>query len=306
MRLLLPSLLLLSLACGGVGDVRTEEVPAPPAEIAPPEAAPAVWVYTRENKQELVKAGTAQALAVGSAVVLLGPALAGTENRQIVGSAKVVEVWPDLARVETERARLDAPPPEAARALLPEDQATVDALPPLGKGARKATAAAVAKEFTAADLPADLRGGTGDSREEALIRYEGDASMTQAIVFVMKHDTDADVRTKAWRVVRARWKRGTGSAAEHEGAANWLASNGTEDLRIEAINAIAGNSRGLSVAKHLDDSSQPVRVAAAEAVFDIGKRAGKRAEAKKLLQDRLAKETVPAVKKKLADWIGEL
>ena len=80
-------LLVFGLACSGMGE-------SPP--VAPPEAvavaAPAAWAYSLENGQELVKGGSTQSLAVGSQVVLLGPPLAGTENRQIVGSAKVAEI----------------------------------------------------------------------------------------------------------------------------------------------------------------------------------------------------------------------
>ena len=311
--------LLAALACGGFGDPKPEEPPVLPVEAT---TGPTLWEVTHEEKQDLVKAGEADGLAKDAVVVLLGPALAGTENRQIVGSAKVVEIWPDLARVQVERIKKDAPQPEMARAWSPEDQAALDAIPPMKAGGRAAasgtsaatggpvptgTTEAPAAEFTAADLPADLRGGTGDSREEALVRYEDNGSMTQAIVWVMKHDSDDDVRMKAWRVVRARWKRGTGSAAEHEAAAVWLSSNGTQDQRIEAINEIGARSRSLNAAaKHVADPIQPVRVAAAEAVHDVGSRTGKRTEAREILQDRLKVESVSAVRKKLGDWVGDL
>lgn len=306
--------LLTALACGGFGDTKPEDPIAPVDAIV----GPVLWELTHEEKQDLVKAGEADGLAKDNVVVLLGPALAGTENRQIVGSAKVLEIWPDLARVQTERIKKDAPPPEVARAWRPEDQAILDTIPPMKSGggstSRSGTSAmavtepaAPAAEFSAADLPADLKGGTGDSREEALVRYEDNGSMTQAIVWVMKHDSDPDVQMKAWRVVRARWKRGTGAASEHEAAAVWLSTNGTEDQRIEAIKEIGARSRSLNAAsKHVGDSVQPVRVAACEAVHDVGSRTGKRTEARQILQDRLSVESVSAVRKKLGDWIGDL
>ncbi len=312
MRLLLAVPLFLTLACAGFGDMKTE---APPAPVAPTEAAPAVWELTRQDKQELVKAGVTQGLAVGSPVVLLGPPLAGTENRQIVGSATVAEVWPDLARVTTDLIKRDVPPPEAARAYTPADQAALDAISVSTKGGGGATRAASAEPaapttqagFTADQVPVALRSGSSDSREDALVRYETDDRMTNAIVWVMKNDDDAAVRFKAWRVVRARWKRGTGVAAEHEAAAVWAAANTNEDTRIEALAAIGERSRSLNPpARHLADASERVRIEAGAAIFEIGGRTGKRTEAKKLLSDRLEVESVGSVRKRLDGWIDEL
>ncbi|MFN7144009.1 MAG: hypothetical protein ACK4YP_09550 [Myxococcota bacterium] len=304
---LLPVSLLLALACGGAGEPTTAEV----AE-APVAAVPTVWELSRQDGQELVKAGTGQGLTVGTPVVLLGPPLAGTDNRQIVGSATVEEVWPDLARVRTDRVKPDAPPAVAARAYAAEDQAALDAIPLVtrpgkGGGGAKAAAASSPSEFSAEQVPSDLRSGSANSREEALVRYEGDADKTDAIVWVLKNDDDAGVRKKAWRVIRARWKRGTGAAAAHEAAAVWAAANTDEDTRIEALAAIGERSRTLdAAAKHLADASQAVRIAAAAAVFEIGSRTGKRAEARKLLQDRLALESASPVRKKLDGWVGDL
>ena len=308
-------LLVFGLACSGMGE-------SPP--VAPPEAvavaAPAAWAYSLENGQELVKGGSTQSLAVGSQVVLLGPPLAGTENRQIVGSAKVAEVWPDLSRVETERIRRDAPPPEMARLATPEDQATIDALPkatgasarpnktaPAAAGGAADVKTEAADTFTAEDLPADLKGGTPDSREEALVRYENDPSMTQAIVFVMKHDSSDDVRFKAWRVVRARWNKRTGVAAEHEAAAVWLVNHGSDKERVEALAELGdlGHSMG-TLEKAAGDPSDSVRSAAAEAIYEMGKRTGKRAEAKEILKERRKVESSSSIRKKLVDWIDEL
>lgn len=310
--LLLASSLVLVLACSGFGDTKIPEPPEPPPVVA---SAPAVWEYTKEEKQDLVKAGTNEGLAVDATVVLLGPSLAGTDNRQIVGSAKVAEIWPDLSRVTIERLKRDASSPVAARAYTPEDQAALDAIPlAKGGGGTKAASAAAAttsttpsSEFTVDDVPADLKSGSANAREDALVRYEDDASATQAIVWVLKNDSSSDVRFKAWRVLRARWKRGTGSAAEHEAAAGWLSTNGSEDARLEAIDEIGGRSRSLSLAsKHLADPLEKVRIAAGEATFKVGERTGKRSEAKKLLQERRDVESVSGVRKKLGDWIDEL
>lgn len=298
--------LILSLACGGFGDTKTEEPAVEAAAVAAP-----VWEVTRQDGQVLVKAGAAQGLAADAVVVLLGPPLAGTENRQIVGSAKVAEIWPDLSRVTPERLRTDVPESAAARAYTPADQVALDGIPLVSgaKGGRPAAAAAAPStgEFTVDQVPADLKSGTPDARMDALVRYETDASMTDAIVWVLKNDSDAAVQFKAWRVVRARWKRGTGSGADHESATAWVAANSADDARVEALDVLGERSRNLTVpAKHLADPLQNVRIAAAKAVFEIGNRTGKRSEAKKLLVDRRDVESAGPVRKRLADWIEEL
>jgi hypothetical protein len=162
-------------------------------------------------------------------------------------------------------------------------------------------------EFTVDQVPAELKSGTPGARMDALVRHEPDAAMTDAIVWVLKNDSDAAVQFKAWRVVRARWKRGTGNASAHEAAAAWVATNGGDDARVEALDALGERSRSLTApAKHLADPQQNVRIAAGKAVFDIGGRTGKRSEAKKLLQDRRDVEAAAPVRKRLADWIEEL
>lgn len=170
-----------------------------------------------------------------------------------------------------------------------------------------AAAPAAEEAFTADRVPEDLRSGTADSRAAAVGRYESDPEMTQALIWVMQHDAADEVRVKAWRALRARWKRGTGDARAHEAAAVWAAAEGDASMRLEALAALGERSRDLALpAKHLADASPAVRTAAAEAVFAIGSRTGKRADAKKLLQDRLAVESAGALRKKLDGWIGGL
>ncbi|MES2638206.1 MAG: hypothetical protein V4850_01940 [Myxococcota bacterium] len=181
---------------------------------------------------------------------------------------------------------------------------------PLSEGAVATPAVeapAARAEFTVDQVPAELKSGTPGARMDALVQHEPDAAMTDAIVWVLKNDSDAAVQFKAWRVVRARWKRGTGSASAHEAAAAWVATNGGDDARVEALDALGERSRSLTVPKkHLADPEQNVRIAAGKAVFDIGGRTGKRSEAKKLLQDRRDVESANPVRKRLGDWIEEL
>lgn len=236
----LASGLACALACGGVGVPEAPPPPLPPPVVEAP-APPPVWELTEDANQTLVKAGTAQSLEIDATVVLLGPPLAGTEHRQVVGSARVAEIWPDLARVEPLRIKRDAPAPVAARALTPEDGAVVEAIPLLEerKATRGARAAAQSDAATEGAVPFDLKSGTNDERIQALVRRERDADATYAIVWVMKNDPSEDVRFKAWRIVEARWKRGTGKPAEHRAAAVWQSTHGSKRARGEAADALA-------------------------------------------------------------------
>lgn len=264
-------------------------------------AGPTSWALTSDAGNTLIKAGTTQGLALNSQLTLLGPALAGTDNRQVVGSATVVEVWADLSRIVPDRLRTDGIVAEAARLPLPEDKPILAGIPVVST--EKPPSAADAAPV----IPPDLTGGTVASRIDALVRYEPDPSATAIIVWVMKNDASDEVRTKAWRVLRARWKAGTGAAADHEAAAVWLAANGTTDLRVEALNAIGDYSSTLRLAaRHLTDDVEAVRAAAARAVHDMGMRTGKRAEARRMLEERRDAETVNGLRKKMGEWIAEL
>lgn len=311
-----------ALACSG-GDL----VPAVPEAVVAPAspASPASWPVVVEDGKTLVKAGTGEGIAIDATLVLLGPPLAGTEHRSVVGSARVAETWPDLARVEP--IRLGEEAPQAARAMQDGDAALLAAIPervagerkvppaiaagPLGRGRPPGTAAGPSAGESPSEsdvtLPADLRSGDPDARMDALRRYESDPGMTAAIVHVMKNDASHDVRFKAWRVVRARWQRGTGEASQHEAAAGWLAGNGRVRERKEALDALAdlGTSLGVAVAR-LDDGAPGVRERAALAVAAIGKRTGKATEARAALRARQAKETDADVLEKIAEGLGRL
>jgi len=153
----------------------------------------------------------------------------------------------------------------------------------------------------------DSRTGAEDQKTNALSKYETDATMTAAIVWVMKNDSDATVQMKAWRVLRARWRRGTGNPSDHEEAAMWLATNGNADQRAEAMMAVGNNSETLVNAERcLADSAAPVRQASVVAVYEVGKRTGERSEALRILRERQAVEKDAGVGAKIADLIAEL
>lgn len=84
-----------------------------------------------------IRAGTAQGLKVGDSVPILGAKIGDTEERRVVGSAAVLEVWKTIARVN-----LDA----AARGAEGEKFAQVGAEPARSTGLRgRASASGVAK-----------------------------------------------------------------------------------------------------------------------------------------------------------------
>ncbi len=156
-------------------------------------------------------------------------------------------------------------------------------------------------------VPIDLKTGSADQRFKALERYETQESMTGAIVWVMKNDPDYEVRRKAWRVIRARWRHGTGVASEHEAAAVWLSSNGSVDLRTEAIVSIGDRSSSLNNAKrHLGDGDAGIRLVSAEAVAEVAGRTDQGAQAREILADQVSKENDQKVAKQIGKLISEL
>jgi hypothetical protein len=303
------------LACSGA-----DVIPAVQEQVVAP-APPSSWPVVVDEGKTLVKAGTSEGVALDATLVLLGPPLAGTDNRAVVGSARVAETWPDLARLEPIRLGEDAP--EAARAMQDGDAALLSAIPEVEKAERKlppglaggplvrgrSTGPSSRESASESDvtLPADLRSGDPDARQDALRRYEGDPAMTAAIVHVMKNDASHDVRFKAWRVVRARWQKGTGEASQHEAAAAWLAGNGGVRERKEAVDATGDLGTSLTaVVARLEDGAPGVRQRAALAVAAVGRRTGKSAEARAALRARQAKETDSDVLEKIAEGIGRL
>lgn len=321
-RLLLPTLaftLLSALACGGAGDVATPE--PPPVEPA----APTLWEVVPDADVTpvstapfaTVKAGSGAGLTLDQTVTLVGPAPAAGGAQPVVGSARVTDVGTDSAKLVPLRLADPLPASLAARTLQPEDQdalTTLPAVPATAPGNKKAATAAPAEPTATAPVgvaearvPEDLRTGTTKQRIDALVRYETRQDATAAIEWVMKNDPDDEVRQKAWRVLRARWKRGTGDSAEHEAAAIWAAAQGARSTRTEAIAALGERGRSLaSLTAHLDDRDPDIRIAAAKAIAEWGPRAGEKAAAKKALKAQKDQETDEGVRKKIGDLLEDL
>ncbi|MFZ5477908.1 MAG: hypothetical protein ACOZNI_14125 [Myxococcota bacterium] len=227
----IPFLALCLLACGGMGgsDVATQS----PAPAAP--TTPVVWDVVSDGEGMLVVAGAPEGIVLDMTVALVTAPPAHGAPRPLAGSARITQVGTQ-SRIVPLRL-VEGVTPTGARQLLPEDQAALATIPEY----REPTKAATAKKSAASSepqVPADLRTGTADERADAVARYEDDPNATWMIVWVMKNDASYEVRQKAWRVVRARWKRGTGSNAEHEAAARWLLAHGSPDQQKEAQAAI--------------------------------------------------------------------
>lgn len=277
------------------------------------DAASVGWTVSFTNDAHFIPAGTNQALVTDSPLALQGPTIPGTEYRQVVGAARVVEIWPDLARLDIQKLQLGQSETSelVARPRQPEDEAIIAALPDY-KAAKKSSGGnrrVVTKSAPVSNVmvPLDLKTGNAGQKINALVTYENDPSMSEAIIWVMKNDTDYEVVLKAWRVVRARWNGSIGNTASHEAAAVWLATNGSKDLRIEAIAAIGRKCTSLNTAaKHINDPDVHIRMASAEAVAAIGLRAGGRTQAREIIAAQVEREPDKRTAKRMGKLAADL
>lgn len=324
MRLTLLALGGFLLACSGLTPA-PEAPPAPPVEVPPPPPAPVLYEVVVDpgaphpaRAFATVKAGSNQGLMIDGMLTLVGPAPAVGGPQPVIGSARVTEITADSARLVPVRLADPMPSSVAARALTVEDQGALAALPevkPGGGGRRPGPGpAAVGGPGSAGpaggpglEIPAELRTGSANDREDAVARYEGRPDATAVIVWVMKNDPAESVRFKAWRVVRARWKKGIGDASDHEQAAAWLAGNGSKDARLEAIDELGARSRNVERAgAQIDDEDPDIRAAAVRAVYEVADRTGKRDKGREVLSARRSRESSAAVRSKIDAALGKL
>ena len=78
----------LTIGCGFIGQESPPEVEATVGQDAEPE----LWPVSITQGSWFITAGTEQQLVVESPVTLLGPPIADTPYRQVVGAAHVVEI----------------------------------------------------------------------------------------------------------------------------------------------------------------------------------------------------------------------
>lgn len=301
-------LLILIFGCGNSNELQPNKVETPTEIIEQP----TIWPLQHLGEKTLIAAGTDIGLVVESPLTLIS-------NDMIVGGARIVEAGPELSSIEiTQLAAEVSTDGIYVRARLPEDTPILAALQTTAPKAIKPKNTTVVPisnpdpivEKTNIEptlvIPNDLKYGTADTRIEALIRYENNPSATAIIIWSMKNDPDFEVRKKAWRVIRARWNRGTGVPSEHDSAASWMASNGPSDLRVEAIAAI-GRTTSLSKAgKYINDSDPNVRVASADAICETGLRTNQIDKTREMIADRLSKEEDEWVIKSLTKDLKKL
>ena len=239
-----------ALGCGGFFEPGVEAVP--------------YWMTYQADEQVWLGGGTVDGLTLGSPVTFVGSPIPGTEDRVVRGSAVVSMAEPNRSELTVQKL-----PPEldisglTARAWVPDDALSLSAIPDwlppeeeaavvvmsrptqtraLTKKAEppaRATVSAPTLPSYAGPLPTKLQHAKEDKRVDSLVEYEGDPQATAMIIHMMVNDSSFVVRHKAWRMIRARWKRGVGNRADHEAAARWLSKNGTNSQRVEADEAIA-------------------------------------------------------------------
>lgn len=108
------------------------EAPVPPkVEHVSRKASPGVLVSAKsvagmfqDGQEHFVRAGSSRGLEMGSVLMVVGPPMKGSKRRRL-GEATVVEVWPELARVNLDAgARAE---PGKHFAVLPEAPAKPEA-----------------------------------------------------------------------------------------------------------------------------------------------------------------------------------
>ncbi len=189
-------------------------------------------------------------------------------------------------------------------------ESTAVAVGPGGVAVSTSETTAAGTETTSVGVAVDLGGVAGgaasavrasldpaktsvEDREEAVTLLEDDPVATAEIVYVMQNDPEPGVQKRAWRVLRARWKRGTGEPADHQAAALWLIEHGELALQVEALRALGKYGDDLAAAQGLLENGEvKLDRAACAATAGIALRQD---------QGELAKETVKACQERLTD-----
>jgi hypothetical protein len=86
--------------------------------------------------------------------------------------------------------------------------------------------------------PARLEDDKTGVRYDAVSQLESHQDATAIIVWVLFTDPSEEVRFKAWRVLRARTRRGLGDMALQSEVVHWLAENGDGVIQAEAADLL--------------------------------------------------------------------
>jgi len=211
---------------------------------------------------------------------------------------------PPLAQPPSEGQPVPAAPAEPEASGTAEAEVVEDLV-----GGEEVIAPVVPSE-TAFTLPPGLdpeQTPKGAKRIDALVTLERDPEATAIIGHVMKNDPDPEVRRKAWRVVRARHRVGTGSQAEHEELLLWVIDHGPLPVRREALLAMGRNGTRLEPISAACHSTQvAMRGVGLRALGAFGRQnPDRRGEVVALLEARQALETDPALGAVIQELLDE-
>ncbi len=154
----------------------------------------------------------------------------------------LVEVG-DQAQVGLLRTKARTAPKKRAQEFERAAEALAERSPSPGSAPDAAPAAPVAvdgftpptRDDVPPNTPSTLTSVKADHRWEAVARLEYVPTAIPTILWVLFTDGDFEVRFKAWRVVRARARSSATDAAELAPAIAWLAVNGEDRIRKEAM-----------------------------------------------------------------------
>jgi len=159
-------------------------------------------------------------------------------------------------------------------------------------------------------LPASLdpaQNPKPEKRMDALVTFEPDPEATAVIGRVMKTDPDPEVRRKAWRVVRARHRVGTGDRGEHEDLIVWVIDHGPPALRREALMAMGRNGTRLEpIGAACNSAETEMRGVGLRALSAFAERnPDRRDEVVAILEARQAQETDPDLSVVVQELLNE-
>ncbi len=142
--------------------------------------------------------------------------------------------WPSLIQVQDEEGGV-----LTSAYLWPDDAFPLleaDAEPLALFGAKSFTPPTRAQRPEA--LTPALEDPTESVRHEAVRQLEDVEGAAPVILWVLFTDSDEGVRFKAWRILRARAKRGYGDMALQGEAVRWLAQHGEGQIQTEAAQVL--------------------------------------------------------------------
>ena len=120
------------------------------------------------------------------------------------------------------------------------------------------------------------------------------------------NDNNEVVRHKAWRAIRARWRRGTGNPDQHQAAAIWVFDHRVHECH-EAAAVIAelgtlhfgGRDMLRTLGENISEVPSGQRPALVHATLTLGSRTGRQGEAEAMAVDAIQREEDPALMRRM-------